>query len=90
MTKGNEQIIVGNTPIMIDWKKLRKQRGLLAALTADGCKCRLGAQAEGMSLSKAEDEILDMLEGLQGFLDAFVDASAGVLGEKVVFGRKLS
>ena len=87
MTKGNEQIIVGNTPILIDWKKMRKQRGLLAALIADGVKYQ---QANGVSLSPREGDLLDMFEGLQGFLDAFVDASADVLGDKVVFGRKIS
>jgi hypothetical protein len=68
MNNRTKQIIVGNTPLLVDFKELQKQRRELSKHTGD------------MFDSKEVD-------GLQYFLDAFVDAAAEVLGEKVVFGR---
>lgn len=68
MNKRTKQIIVGNTPLIVDFKELHKQRTKLTELAED--------KFDG-----------DELDGLQYFLDAFVDAAAEVLGEKVVFGR---
>jgi len=67
MNKRTKQIIVGNTPLNVDFSELRKQRRKLSEITA----------------------LIDSreLDGLEYFLDAFVDASAEVLGEKVVFGK---
>jgi len=65
--KRTKQIIVGNTPLNVDFSELRKQRRKLSEITA----------------------LIDSreLDGLEYFLDAFVDASAEVFGEKVVFGK---
>ncbi len=67
--KRTRQIIVGNTPLNVDFAALQKQRRKLSELTGD--------------MFDSEE-----MDGLQYFLDAFVDASAEVLGEKVVFGKE--
>jgi hypothetical protein len=67
--KRTRQIIVGNTPLNVDFGELQKQRHKLARLTGD--------------MFDSEE-----MDGLQYFLDAFVDAAAEVLGEKVVFGKE--
>ena len=66
--KRTRQIIVGNTPMLVDFAALQKQRRKLSELTGD--------------MFDSEE-----MDGLQYFLDAFVDAAAEVLGEKVVFGK---
>lgn len=68
MNKRTKEILIGNTPLLVDFKELQEQRSKLTELVED--------KFDG-----------DELAGLQCFLDAFVDAAAGVLGEKVVFGR---
>ena len=87
---GHEQIIVGNTPLIVDWAALRKQRGALASVTIRGCMERAEAKEKLRYFPKSAGEMLTAMEGIESFLDAFVDASAEVLGEEVVFGRKLS
>jgi hypothetical protein len=66
--KRTRQIIVGNTPLIVDFAALQKQRRKLSEHTGD--------------MFDSEE-----MDGLQYFLDAFVDAAAKVLGEKVVFGK---
>ena len=69
------QIIVGNTPLLIDFAQLQRQRRAL------------GEAAEGSQLLDWE---VKSLGGLREFLDSFVDASAKVLGDEVVFGKKMT
>lgn len=68
------KIQIGNTSALVDYKELQRQRGALSVLEQFPC---LSA------------DIRESLCGLQNFLDAFVDASADVLGDELVFGRRL-
>jgi len=69
-----QQVYVGRGAVIVDWQALRQQRRLLADMT-------MNPEQHGLSKNKRA-----MLEGIQGLLDAFVDESAKVLGNKVVFG----
>lgn len=68
MNKRTKEILVGNTPLLVDFAALEKQRYRLSELVE--------------AMSDREE-----MDGLQNFLDAFVDAAANTLGEKMVFGR---
>ena len=65
------QIIVGNTPMRVDFRLLGRQRRKLTWMADRTCGPERAC-----------------LEGVSDFFDEFVDASAEVLGDKAVFGRK--
>ena len=65
--KRTRQIIVGDTPIIVDFKLLQKQKRSFLEIASPP----------------------EAAAGLLEFLDAFQDAAALVLGEKVVFEREI-
>ena len=76
--KRTRQIIVGNTPLNVDFGELHKQLCRLAKMAYDY------SEPEANPQDKKDAAIL---EGVLSLLEAFVDASAEVLGEEVVFGK---
>jgi hypothetical protein len=77
--KRTRQIIVGNTPLNVDFGELQKQRRRLAVIARENTL--------GFFATRDEEKDIEALEGVMSFLDAFVDASALVLGDYVVFGK---
>jgi hypothetical protein len=79
--KRTRQIIVGNTPLNVDFGELQKQRRRLWGMVQE--------TAEGAFVPRDPKVRKDTeaLEGIMNLLDAFVDASALVLGDNVVFGK---
>ncbi len=66
------QLIVGNTPVGVDWEWLRIQKATLVELSANR--------------NVFNPAVLANLDGLVSLLDALQDAAADALGEKTVFG----
>ena len=80
MNKRTKQIIVGNTPLLVDFAALQKRRNRLAVMAYE----KVCGFAPHSPQGKKD---FDTIGGVLSFLDAFADAAAEVLGEKAVFGK---